>query len=73
MAGGSRKGDCSGAFCNPSCGGSRSVRGVGGTHPPRLSPEGKRERDESDSLLPQADSVLSLEWSTGRSTERVGR
>jgi len=42
----------------PSCGGSRSiddcqrcllagsVRGVGGTRPPRLSPEGKRERGD---------------------------
>jgi hypothetical protein len=46
----------------PSCGGSRrtgraggfgwrgTCRGVGGTRPPRLSPEGKRERGESDSL-----------------------
>src|SRR4030081_3424850 len=28
----------------PSCGGSRVLCGVGGTRPPRLSPEGKRER-----------------------------
>src|SRR5271170_2894566 len=31
---------------SPSCGGSRSICGVGGTRPPRLSPEGKRERGD---------------------------
>ncbi len=38
----------------PSCGGSRRFCGVGGTRPPRLFPEGKRERGTKDSFLAAA-------------------
>src|SRR5882762_7423369 len=39
----------------PSCGGSRRIGGVGGTHPPRLSPGGNGKGDPRfPSWLPQA-------------------
>ena len=51
--GGSRKGACPGAC--PLARGAAVFCGVGGTRPPRLSPEGKRERAlKIPSLLPQA-------------------
>jgi hypothetical protein len=37
--------------------GAQRATGVGGTLPPRLAPEGKRERGDSNSLLPQAISA----------------